>query len=98
MIKLRGQLLNNQKKIPSFVIHLSVIILSSIITIVFYFNNSLGKSLFGTCSTEAVSGLPIAGPLIALLFILIGLGSIIYFKKRLPDIESMGEIKHDFIS
>jgi hypothetical protein len=80
------------------IIHCSVIVLSSIMTIVCYFNKSLGKSLFGTCSTEAVSSLPLSGPLIALLFILVGLGSIIYFKKRLPDIESMGEIKQDFIS
>jgi hypothetical protein len=86
MFKLRGHLLNNNKNIPTYLIHLIVILLSTVFLLVTYFTDSLGKNIFGTCSINALSSWPFFEPILVLLFVLISIGSILYFKKKLPSI------------
>ncbi len=45
---------------------------------------SLGKSLFGTCSIRAGSKTPLAGPIVLFVYCLFAIGTLIYYKKRVP--------------
>lgn len=97
LLKVRSGLLS-PAKINAKLQLLVIIVCSLGFTLTLYFKKELGKSLFGTCSVDAISNLPMLGPLLLLLFILLAAVSICYFKKKIPVVKRTREMKAQFIS
>jgi hypothetical protein len=55
--------------------------------------NATGKSLFGTCSINAISSLPSIGLAPLTIYIIFGVSSIVYFKTHIPDDIKFKELK-----
>lgn len=75
------------------IIHGSVITISFLFTLCLKMKEDLGKSLFGTCSTFAISGLPLFGPAVIITYVVIQTVPIFYYKKRIPDISDGDRLK-----
>ena len=62
------------------------------------FTEILGKNLFGTCSVKAVSRLPLIGPLLFFIYVVLAFSTIMYFKKHVPNEERFQEYREKFLN
>jgi len=76
---------NLTKKKKNRMFHLaSVLVCIGYMTFILARKN-LGKNIFGTCSTKAVSTSIVFGPFIVIFYSIIALIAILYFNKYVPD-------------
>ena len=61
-------------------------------------SHSLGKNLFGTCSVKAVSQLPLIGPLLFFIYVILACMTIMYFKKYVPNEERFQKYREEFLN
>lgn len=78
--------------------HFVCIGINMIVVIGLILGNNLGKNLFGTCSIKGVSFLPIFGPIVFMTYVILSIGTMIFFKKKVPNDEKFKKFREDFLN
>jgi|JI6StandDraft_1071083.scaffolds.fasta_scaffold03372_5 hypothetical protein len=74
------------KKMKGVILHTTFVLLSAIVTILFWHFNILGLNMYGTCSFIITNfTIPILIGVSAIVFILLGAFSLRYFNKHMPE-------------
>lgn len=86
------------KNPKNFILHLLAISIIAALFLILFFQEKLGKNLFGTCSVKGSSDFTYSGFLILFIYVLISLGTIRYFKKIVPNNESFKDLRENFLN
>lgn len=78
--------------------HIPCFIITFLIILIMELTESLGKNLFGTCSIKAVSKIPLIGPLLFLIYVILAMSTIFYFKKYVPNEERFRQYREEFLN
>ena len=96
IFKIRNVLKGGSLKQKYF--HFVCVGINMVVVIGLIVGKNLGKNLFGTCSIKGVSVLPIFGPIVFITYVFLSIGTMIFFKKKVPNDEKFKKFREDFLN